>query len=155
VQIPGSGAAATKMVYQAWDGNRRVCAIKLLNDPDLAPPHLRKDRARLAAASAHVPIKKINCVVFDDHDDLRFWMGIIHDGVQGGVGKLDWDPQQKAQFFGSSRNRVALAVLDTAEQMGLITKEEREGKLTTAQRFLNRDVVTVANWAVSSTLSLN
>ena len=38
------------------------------------------------------------------------------------------DAQQKARFFGSSRNRVALAVLDTAEAMGLITKEEREGK---------------------------
>lgn len=140
VQIPGSGVAATKKAYQAWDGNRRVCAIKLLNDPDLAPPHLRKDFARLAE-SAHVPIKKINCVVFDDQDDLRFWMGIIHDGAQAGVGQLDWDAQQKARFFGSSRNRVALAVLDAAETMGLITKEERQGKLTTAQRYLGRSVV--------------
>jgi hypothetical protein len=141
IQIPGSGAAATKKVYQAWDGNRRVCAIKPLNDPDLAPPHLRKDFTRLASASAHVPIKKINCVVFDDHDDLRFWMGIIHDGAQGGVGQLDWNADQKARFFGSSRNRVALAVLDTAEGMGLIAKEEREGKLTTVQRFLGRSIV--------------
>jgi hypothetical protein len=141
VQIPGSGAAATKKSYQAWDGNRRVCAIKLLNDSDLAPPHLRKDFAKLAAESDHVPIKKINCIVFDDHDDLRFWMGIIHDGAQAGVGQLDWDAQQKARFFGSSRNRLALAVLDTAEGMNLITKEERQGKLTTAQRFLNRSVV--------------
>jgi hypothetical protein len=141
VQIPGSGAAATKKVYQAWEGNRRVCAIKLLNDPDLAPPHLRKDFARLASESDHVPIKKINSVVFDDHDDLRYWMGIIHNGAQAGVGRLDWDAQQKARHFGSSRNRVALAVLDTAEQMGLIAKEERDGKLTTAQRFLNRPVV--------------
>ena len=141
VLIPGSGAAATKKSYQAWDGNRRVCAIKLLNDPDLAPPHLRKDFARLAKDSEHVPIKKINCVVFDDIDDLRFWMGIIHDGAQAGVGQLDWNADQKARFFGSSRNRVALAVLDTAEAMGLITKEERDGKLTTAQRFLNRSVV--------------
>jgi hypothetical protein len=141
VQIPGSGAAATKKVYQAWDGNRRVCAIKLLNDPDLAPPHLRKDFARLASVSEHLPIERINCAVFDDHDDLRFWMGIIHDGAQAGVGQLDWDAQQKARFFGSSRNRVALAVLDAAEAMNLITKEERQGKLTTAQRFLNRNVV--------------
>lgn len=141
VQIPGSGAAATKKAYQAWDGNRRVCAIKLLNDPDLAPPHLRKDFARLASESAHVPIKKINCIVFDDQDDLRFWMGIIHDGAQAGIGQLDWDAQQKARFFGSSRNRVALAVLDAAERMNFITKEEREGKLTTVQRFLGRSVV--------------
>jgi hypothetical protein len=141
VQIPGSGAAATKKSYQSWEGNRRLCAVKLLNDPDLAPPHLRKDFARLAGESDHVPIKKITCVIFDDHDDLKFWMGVIHNGAQAGVGRLDWDSQQKARHFGSSRNRVALAVLDTAEQMGIITKEEREGKLTTAQRFLNRPVV--------------
>ena len=141
VQIEGSGAAATKKSYQAWEGNRRLCAIKLLNDSDLAPPHLRKDFARLASESDHVPIKKITCVIFDDHDDLRFWMGIIHNGAQAGVGRRDWDAQQKARHFGSSRNRVALEVLNTAEQMGLIAKEEREGKLTTAQRFLNRPVV--------------
>jgi hypothetical protein len=121
VQIPGSGAGATKKSYQAWEGNRRLCAIKLLNDPDLAPPHLRKD--------------------FDDHDDLKFWMAIIHGGEQSGVGRLGWDAQQSARHFGSSRNRLALAVLDTAEKMGLITKEERQGKITTVQRFLNRDVV--------------
>lgn len=141
VQIPGSGTAATKKVYQSWEGNRRLCAIKLLNDPDLAPPHLRKDFARLAGNSEIVPIKKLNCVVFDNHDDLRFWMGIIHNGAQAGAGRLDWNPEQKERFFGSGRNRVALAVLDAAQSMGLITKEEREGKLTTVQRFLNRDIV--------------
>lgn len=130
-----------KKNYQVWEGNRRVCAIKLLNDPDLAPPHLRKDFAGLASSSAHVPIKKINSVVFDDHNDLRYWMGIIHNGAQGGVGIRDWDSQQKARHFGSSRNRVALAVLDAAEGMDLITKEERDGKLTTAQRFLSSAVV--------------
>jgi hypothetical protein len=139
VELPGSGS---KKSYQAWEGNRRVCAIKLLNDPDRAPADLRKDFARLAAISAHVPIKKINCVVFDNHDELKFWMGIIHDGAQAGVGLLDWNADQKARHFGgSSRNRVALAVLDAGEEMGLISKEEREGKLTTAQRFLNSSVV--------------
>ncbi|MEQ1900261.1 MAG: hypothetical protein ABL866_05965 [Devosia sp.] len=141
VQLPGSGRAATKKTYQAWEGNRRVCAIKLLNDPDRAPPDLRKDFARLAATSGHVPIRRITSVVFDDHEELKFWMGIIHDGAQSGVGLLDWDAEQKARHFGSSRNKVALAVLDAAEAMGLITKEERNGKLTTVQRFLNRSVV--------------
>jgi hypothetical protein len=143
VQIPGSGAAATKKSYQTWEGNRRLCAIKLLNDPDLAPPYLRKDFRALIddPECIPLPIKEINCVVFDDHDELKFWMAIIHNGAQAGVGRLDWDPQQSARHFGSSRNRVALAVLDTAEKMGLLTKEEREGKITTVQRFLNRDVV--------------
>ncbi len=141
VQIPVSGTSSTKKVYQVWEGNRRVCAIKLLNDPDLAPPHLRKDFARLASESSHVPIKRLPAVVFNDHDDLKYWMGIIHNGVQAGVGLLDWDAAQKARHFGSSRNRVALAVLDAAEELGFISKEERQGKLTTAQRFLNSPVV--------------
>jgi hypothetical protein len=122
VQIKGSGG---KKSYQAWEGNRRVCAIKLLNDPDRAPAHLRKDFARLSAESGQVPIKKINSVVFDDHDDLKFWMGIIHDGAQAGVGRLSWDAQQKARHFGvSSRNRLALAVLDAAEAMMACTRFE-------------------------------
>ncbi len=141
VQIPGSGASSTKKAYQVWEGNRRICAIKLLNDPDLAPPHLRKDFARLASESAEIPIKKLPAVIFEDHDDLKYWMGIIHDGAQAGVGLLSWNSDQKARHFGSSRNRVALAVLDAAEELGLITKEERQGKLTTAQRFLNSPVV--------------
>lgn len=139
VEIAGSGG---KKSYQAWEGNRRLCAIKLLNDPDRAPAHLRKDFARLSSNSAHVPIKRVPSVVFDDHDDLKFWMGIIHDGAQAGVGRLNWESQAKARHFGvGSRNRVALAVLDAAESMGLITKDEREGKLTTVQRFLNSSVV--------------
>lgn len=136
VQMTGS---SKKKTYQVWEGNRRVCAIKLLNDPDLAPAHLRKDFTRLA--STYTPIKKINAVIFDDHDDLKFWMGITHNGAQAGVGRLDWDAQQKARHFGTNRNRVALAVLDAAEEMGLISKDERGGKLTTAQRYLNRSVV--------------
>lgn len=141
VELPGSGARSTRKSYQAWEGNRRVCAIKLLNDPDRAPAHLRKDFARLAAASTYVPIKHINAVVFDDHDDLRFWMGIIHDGAQGGIGRLNWDAAQKARHFGSNRNKAALSVLDAAEAMNLISKEERAGKLTTVQRFLNRAIL--------------
>lgn len=138
VQLPGGGG---KKSYQVWEGNRRVCAIKLLNDPDRAPPNLRKDFERLAKDSAHVPIKKINCVVFDNHDDLRFWMGIIHNGPQDGVGLVAWNADQKARHFGTNRNRVALAVLDAAENFGLISKEDRVGRLTTVQRFVNRSVV--------------
>jgi hypothetical protein len=138
IELSSSGG---KKNYQVWEGNRRICAIKLLNDPDLAPAHLRRDFARLAAESGQLPIKKITAVVFDDHDDLKYWMGIIHGGEQTGVGRKTWNATQKERHFEGGRNQVALAVLDTAESLGLINKEEREGKLTTAQRFLNSELV--------------
>jgi hypothetical protein len=141
VQLSDSDSSPAKKTYQVWEGNRRVCAIKLLNDPDCAPGHLRKDFGRLASESAHVPIREINSVVFSDHEDLKYWMGIIHGGSQAGVGRLDWDAQQKERHFGSGRNRIALAVLDVAQNLGLISKDEREGKLTTVQRFLNSQIV--------------
>jgi hypothetical protein len=53
VKISGPGP---KKSYQVWEGNRRVCAIKLLNDPDLAPAALRKDFERLA--STYTPKKR-------------------------------------------------------------------------------------------------
>ena len=140
VELKGSKYSGKKN-YQVWEGNRQVCAIKLLNDPDRAPAKLRRDFERLASGGTYTPIKTINCVVFDDHEDLKFWMGIIHDGAQNGVGLLPWDAQQKARHFGSGRNRIALAMLDAAEDAGFINKDERVGKLTTAQRFLNRSVV--------------
>jgi hypothetical protein len=139
VQIEGSGQRSTKPNYEVWEGNRRLCAIKLLNDPDLAPPHLRKDIARLA--EDYTPIKTLPVVVFDDHDDLKFWMAIIHGGVQEGIGRRHWDAQQKERHFGTGRNKLALAVLDLAESMGLLSKDERGGKLTTAQRHLNSPIV--------------
>ncbi len=72
--------------------------MKPLNDPDLAPPHLRKDFGRLAKDSEQVPIKRVNCVVFDSEDDLRFWMGIIHNGAQGGSAKWIGTPNKKRGF---------------------------------------------------------
>ena len=92
-----------------WEGNRRVCAIKLLNDPDLAPPHLRKDIAKFAAGSSYVPMRRISAVIFDDHDDLKYWMAVIHGGQQSGIGRKDWNSEQKQRHFGSGRNRVAVS----------------------------------------------
>jgi hypothetical protein len=150
IEISGSGK---KKSYQCWEGNRRVCAIKLLNDPDRAPAHLRNDFTKLSTESAHVPIEEIECVVFDDRNDLKFWMGIIHDGAQAGVGRKSWGAEQKARHFGvANRNRLAHAVLAAAEEMGLITKEERAGTITTVQRFLNRDIVKEALGIDSSNL---
>jgi hypothetical protein len=56
VEIKSSGGRKN---YQAREGNRRVCAIKLLNDPDRAPARLRKDFARLEGLSISVP--RVTC----------------------------------------------------------------------------------------------
>lgn len=124
--------------YYAAEGNRRVCALKLLLDPELAPARYRKPFAKLA--ETWTPIKTVQAAVFNDANDFELWLYRIHNGAQGGMGRRDWNADQKQRFSGSSKNRTALALLDYAQAAGMITPEERKGKLTTVQRFVGNDV---------------
>jgi hypothetical protein len=124
--------------YYAVEGNRRVCAIKLLNDPDLAPANLRKNFENLA--QDWTPVTSVYGVVFDDFESARLWLDRIHNGPQDGVGRKQWTSDQKARFDGENKNRAAQQLLDYAQSEGMITAAERERKLTTAQRFVGNRV---------------
>lgn len=125
--------------YTAAEGNRRVCAIKLLNDPDLAPARLRKAFEKLA--EQWTPVKSISAAVFPDSESVRIWLQRLHNGAQGGAGRKEWNADQKQRFDGGSKNKLALAILDYAEAEKIITKSERKGRLTTAQRFLGNAIL--------------
>jgi hypothetical protein len=132
----GSGASIS---YYAAEGNRRLCALKLLNDPDLAPANLRKAFEVLAEEWSS-PVTAIAGAVFDDIEGVNLWLERIHNGPQGGIGRKDWNAEQKQRFDGGSKNKAAQALLDYAEAEKMITPEERVGKLTTVQRFLGNDI---------------
>ncbi|NJM50624.1 MAG: hypothetical protein HC843_06890 [Sphingomonadales bacterium] len=117
------------------EGNRRICALKLLSDPELAPPKYRKQFAKLA--EGWTPVKTVTAVKFEDIETIRIWLDRIHNGAQGGIGRRQWNAEQKARFDGGNKNKASQALLDYAEQVGMITPEQREGKLTTVQRFLS------------------
>lgn len=63
-----------------------------------------------------------------------------HNGEQDGAGLLTWNATQKTRHFGSSDNTLALKLLDYAETKGYISKQKRDGILTTASRFLGNPV---------------
>lgn len=140
--IPDEGSGGGKegkKSYTVAEGNRRLCALKLLDDPERAPTKLRKSFEDLAAdwdGPATLP-----CIVFDDREAVRIWLSRIHEGEQGGVGRKKWNADQTARHSGDSKNKLALAVLDYAEAEGLITAEARRGKLTTVQRYLGSSLV--------------
>jgi len=125
--------------YTSAEGNRRICAIKLLNDPDLAPARLRKSFERLA--EQWTPVKSVPAAVFTDADIVRIWLQRLHTGAQGGAGRKEWNADQKQRFDGGSKNKLALEILDYAEAEKFITKSERKGRLTTAQRFLGNSIL--------------
>lgn len=120
--------------YTVAEGNRRLCALKLLDDPERAPPKLRKAFQELGDVWSG--LESINCIVFPDRDSVKMWLSRIHEGEQGGIGRRKWDADQTARHSGISKNKTALALLDYAEAEKLITTQQRKGKLTTVQRYL-------------------
>lgn len=134
--VPVDPKKRTSGSFYVAEGNRRICALKLLADPDLAPAKLRKNFERLAE-KWDSPVSSIHAPIFRDQDAVRVWLDRTHSGPQGGIGRKTWNSEQKQRFSGGSKNRLAQEVLDYAESEGMITPEERKGKLTTAQRFLN------------------
>jgi hypothetical protein len=138
--IPIKSRAGRITGYTMAEGNRRLCAITLLGDPERAPANLRKPFEQLAIDYDYTPIKKVSGVVFDSKGDANLWLERIHGGVQGGIVRRNWDADQKQRFSGTSKNRTAQLFLDYAEAKGMITAEERRRKLTTVQRFLGNEV---------------
>ncbi|MFA7281648.1 MAG: hypothetical protein WC100_16300 [Sterolibacterium sp.] len=132
--------------YVVREGNRRLCAMQLLRDPERAPTtEIRKAFQRLARDGRPVPAK-IQGVLFAKKPKARVWMSVKHEGPQGGLGTLTWGATQKARFnregeTGITRpknpNRQAEALLTYAVNQRLITPEERAMiAITTITRYL-------------------
>lgn len=126
--------------YFMTEGNRRLCALKLLSDPDLSPPERKSYFENLADGWS--PITEVECWISDDQSETDFWLKRRHHGPAGGVGQKPWNSDQKARHSGSgNRNRIGLAFLDYAERENLISADERKRKLTTTQRYLGNPIM--------------
>lgn len=120
--------------YTMTEGNRRLCALKLMADPDRAPARLRKGFEDLA--TRRPPPTALRAVVFETDEEVRPWLERIHNGANGGIGRKPWNADQQQRFSGSTKNKIAQKFLDYAVAEGMLTEEQRKGKLTTVQRFL-------------------
>ena len=125
--------------YFSAEGNRRLCALKLLNDPDLAPANLRKEFEKLA--STWNPIEKLFAIIFTDHKEVNLWLDRIHAGFAEGRGRRQWNAEQKARNSGYSKNDLAQMILDIGQERGYITQTERQGRLSTVQRYLGNQLM--------------
>lgn len=125
--------------YYVAEGNRRVCALKLLNDPDLAPAKIRDSIT--ASAAGWAPPAELDAVVIRDEADRNLWLARIHDGAQGGRGRKSWNAEQKTRFFGGNRNVLAQSLLDYAERKGMLPPEDRKGRISHFSRLLSNELV--------------
>ncbi len=121
------------------DGNRRVTALKLLNQPDLVgDPTLTAKIRKIVEEATAIPTT-VDVYVSSDEDALRREMVLRHTGELEGVGQVRWSPYLRTLFLldgdeGSPDRRAAQYAL-WAEKQGLIIGDDFP--ITTLTRLLD------------------
>ena len=90
----------TKGDYIVWEGNRRITALKLLDNPDRCEdPKLRRKFAAIRGkAKIDIP-RKVECTVADSIEEADWPIELRHQGYQEGVGTIPWDAMQKSRHL--------------------------------------------------------
>jgi hypothetical protein len=110
-----SASTSEKGFYNVLEGNRRVTALKLLDNPGLASPNHPKVTSKFKELKkGHKAIKKVACIVFENPDDANHWIKLKHTGENEGVGVVRWDSQQVARFESrtGAESNVALQAIE-------------------------------------------
>jgi hypothetical protein len=87
--------------WRVLEGNRRITALKLLNDPDLVPNELRKIKnefKKLNTSIGKSKIKTVLCVIIANENVSNEWIRLKHTGQNEGAGIVDWNSQQTGRF---------------------------------------------------------
>lgn len=83
------------------EGNRRITALKLINQPSLVPddyPKVKKEFQRLSAPFDMGLLQSIPCVVLENEDQINEWVSLAHTGENNGMGTVRWNGQQTSRF---------------------------------------------------------
>ncbi len=103
--------------YIVVEGNRRIAAIKLLNNPDLAHGSAISGQVKRVARTRVVEVTKIDCAIAAGRGEARPWILLRHDGESDGAGTVRWRARQAARFNArpGSQSAKALAFLEAVD----------------------------------------
>lgn len=115
-----------KNSYVTAEGNRRLCALKLLIDPDKAKNKKDKEYFNKLKIGMKSKIAEIPAIIFKSFDLARPWVELRHD-PQTGVGTKKWNTEQIGRFNQGGRadspNATAISLIDYAKVHKLISDD--------------------------------
>lgn len=96
-----------------YEGNRRICALKILDTPEIVEnENFRKRIAKLSARKTF-PVAA-NCYVVDDPEEQYHFIRLKHTGQNEGAGVVDWSTWEKEhflfEFFGEPKSQAMIFV---------------------------------------------
>ena len=104
--------------YVVVDGNRRLAALKVLNDPTILQgttlgANLIKQIAKVAEGFNPERTKVLSAVLFDNRDIANEWILRRHGRSMEGEGRISWGPLEIERF---KKERTTLDVIDFVER---------------------------------------
>jgi len=133
--------------YIVAEGNRRVTALKLLQNPDLAPTDTMRRRYEQLVSGARVSISNaIECKVAPGFQEASYWVQLRHGGEQEGIGTVPWGSKELERFNARigrrGPNAKSMDVLDYAYENKLLSGDQiRNFPLTNLSRLLKDPAV--------------
>jgi hypothetical protein len=118
--------------YIVLEGNRRVVALKALENPDsfvgAIDPGTLKRLKPLSHQYQKSPIDNLPCVLFKNRKEAEHWIDLRHTGRHSGAGLEPWTADESNRFRARSGLKVDVSTqaLDFLQSRGALTSEERE-----------------------------
>lgn len=134
-----------KSGYTVVEGNRRICSLKLLADPDKAGSENDRRYFSGLVKGMEKGINRVQAIVFDSREAAIRWFSLRHRGEQDGVGTKRWDASQIARFNLRTNSRdpnlQALLLIEYAKIQKLLSLNDiNQLNITTLTRFLSNPV---------------
>lgn len=116
--------------YVVLEGNRRLVALKSLENPDSFVGALDggtlSTMRKLARKYQESPIDLVQCLVMKDRHDAEHWITLRHTGENEGAGIVGWGSDEASRFRarGGSKD-LSTQALDYLERHNALAAEDR------------------------------
>ncbi len=116
--------------YIALEGNRRVTALKALENPEgvagAVDQSVLNGLRDLSKQYQESPVELVNCTLFKTREEAKHWIRLRHTGENEGAGVLKWAYDEQTRFDArSTATPMHTQVLDWLEKNSDLTREER------------------------------
>lgn len=95
--------------FTVLEGNRRLTAIRILLEPDLADGTELEAAVKKLAAGAKVP-DDVACAVMESREAARPWLVLRHTGERDGAGVVPWNALASGRFDTKPGSQTAKAI---------------------------------------------
>lgn len=116
--------------YVVLEGNRRLTALRALENPDslvgAVDNTVLKEMRALAKDYQTSPVEYVHCLVVKSREEANHWIELRHTGENQGAGLVAWGSDESARFRArSGQLEIHSQALNFLEQHGHLTPEKR------------------------------